>query len=230
VSLTFCSWALLDRATGAICGSPDLDVALTTTQSMIKSWIVADFLRHHDPTPAQLSLAIAAIVDSDDNATETLYLASGGDASIARLVTEGGLTETTATPGWWSMTTMSARDACRMGLAILDGHAAGPQWTPFVLTQMRSVRGSYADSDQHETSGGGRWGIIDGLPSPDGVAIKNGWTRMSDGEWDVNCLALHEKWVLAILMGYPSALPLQLAADHARTLTATLHTDGRLAG
>lgn len=228
MTLTFCSWALLDRATGVICGSPDLDVALTTTQSMIKSWIVADFLRHHDPTPAQVGQGIAAIVDSDDNATESLYLAAGGDASIARLITECELTETVPAPGWWSMTTMSARDACRMGLAILDGRAAGPQWTPFVLTQMRAVRGSFADSDQRETSGGGRWGIIDGLPEPSGIAIKNGWTRMSDGEWDVNCLALHDKWVLAILMGYPADQPLELAAEHARNLTANLHADGRL--
>ncbi|GIH10744.1 hypothetical protein Rhe02_88110 [Rhizocola hellebori] len=228
MTLTFCSWALLDRATGEISGSPDFDVALTTTQSMIKSWIVADFLRHHDPTAAELELGVAAIVDSDDNATETLYLAAGADASIARLIAACDLTETVATPGWWSMTAMSARDACRMGLALLDGRAAGPQWTPFVLEQMRSVRGSCAEHDQHETTGGGRWGIIDGLPAPAGVAIKNGWTRMSDGEWDVNCLALHEKWVLAILMGYPAGLPLQLAADHARTLTAALHAAGRL--
>lgn len=228
MTMTFCSWALLDRATGRITGSPDLGAALTTTQSMIKSWIVADFLRHHDPTPAELELGTAAIVDSDDNAAETLYLAAGGDASIARLIDTCGLTETSATPLWWSMTSMSARDACRMGLAILDGRAAGPRWTSFVLTQMRSVSGSFADADQHETTGGGRWGIIDGVPSPDRLAIKNGWTRMSDGQWDVNCLALHEKWVLAILMGYPADLPLRLAADHARTLTESLSADGLL--
>ena len=89
-------------------------------------------------------------------------------------------------------------------------------------------RQTAADADQHETAGGGRWGIIDGLPSPEGLAIKNGWTRMSDGQWDVNCLALHEKWVLAILMGYPADLPLKVAADHARALTGSLYADGLL--
>ncbi len=220
MSLTFVSWALLDRATGTITGSPDRSV--TTTQSMIKSWIVADYLRDHDPTPADLELATAAIVDSDDHATETLYQAAGGDASIARLIAMCALTETTIVPGWWSMTTISARDACKMGLALIDGRAAGPQWTPFVLARMRAVRGSAADTDQHETTGGGRWGIIDALPAEADLAIKNGWTRMSDGEWDVNCLALHDRWILAILMGYPAALPLQVAADHARALTASL--------
>ena len=38
-----------------------------------------------------------------------------------------------------SMTLMSARDTVRLGLAIADGRAAGPQWTPWLLDEMRAV-------------------------------------------------------------------------------------------
>jgi hypothetical protein len=211
----FCSYALLDRATGEITveGSDR-----STTQSMIKSWIVADFLRDRaEASEEELAQGAAAIIDSDDDATEALYQAGGGDAMIERLISIAGLTDTTIEPGWWSMTSTTASDAARMGLAIADGRAAGPKWTPWVLDRMREVRGDCTDEEH-----GGRWGVIDGLPNPNGLAIKNGWTRMSDGQWDVNCLALHQDWVLAVLMGYPGELPLQFGADIAKQVTQQL--------
>lgn len=216
----FSSWARLDRATGQIQGSGNLAEALTTTQSMIKSWVVCDYLRDHEPSEADLENATAAIIDSDDDATESLYQAGGGDVMIERMISMCGLTETHGVPGWWSMTTISARDAVRMGLAIADGRAAGPKWTDWVLERMRNVRGSAADADQQETRGGGRWGIIDALPAGEQVAIKNGWTRMGDGLWDVNCLALHKDWVMAVLVGYPAEMPLQVGADLIRDIAA----------
>ena len=66
--------------------------------------------------------------------------------------------------GWWSFTRMSPRDAVRVGDCIADGKAAGPKWTKWVLDQMSKVRGTTAAKDQGNPSGGGRWGIIDGLP------------------------------------------------------------------
>ena len=40
----FFSWALLDRKTGKISGSPNM-TATSSTESMIKAWIVSDYLR-----------------------------------------------------------------------------------------------------------------------------------------------------------------------------------------
>ena len=40
----FFSWALLDRQTGTISGSPNM-TATSSTESMIKAWIVSDYLR-----------------------------------------------------------------------------------------------------------------------------------------------------------------------------------------
>ena len=40
----FFSWALMDRETGKISGSPNM-AATNSTESMIKAWIVSDYLR-----------------------------------------------------------------------------------------------------------------------------------------------------------------------------------------
>lgn len=218
----FANWALLDRATGGITG--DNLTAVSTPQSMIKPWLVADYLRRADTdTPGLLSEASAAIRISDDDAAQTIYEVSGGDASIERLITGCGLTDTTVVPGRWSMTGMSVRDAARMGECVADGRAAG-SWTDWLLTEMRNVEGGTSAADQRARSGGGRWGIIDGLPEPmrDEVAIKNGWTRMADGHWDLNCLAVHDDWVLAVMLGYPNERGLDYGADRCRDIAAQL--------
>ena len=59
---------------------------------------------------------------------------------------------------------MTAQDAVRLGECVKNGTAAGPKWTEWVLEEMRNVWGTTAKKDQQRTRGGGRWGIIDGLP------------------------------------------------------------------
>ena len=57
-------------------------------------------------------------------------------------------------------------------------------------------------------TGGGHWGIIDGLPASlaEGTSIKNGWTMIyADGAWHVNCLAIHPDWVLSVQMRLPNS-------------------------
>jgi len=223
----FAAWALLDRQTGKISGSDNM-TATSSTESMIKVWLVSDYLRR-DPEPSaeRLAEASTAIRDSDDNAAQSLYLAGGGDEVVRRMISMCGLTDTSvARPGWWSYTQMSPRDAVRLGECVKNGTAAGPKWTAWVLKEMTLVRGTTAAEDQHETSGGGRWGIVDGLPDEivkQGVAIKNGWTAIwADGNWHVNCLAVADDWVLAVMLRYPTEHGLDYGANVCRTITEQL--------
>jgi hypothetical protein len=217
----FLTWAALDRTTGEIASAGD---QTNTTESMIKVWVVADFLRRQaeagqEPAPSDLADASAAIRDSDNDATGRLYAAGGGDRVVERMIDHCGLVDTTVAPGWWSQTRISAIDAVRLGQCVADGTAAGPEWTDWVLAQMRHVRGTTADTDQRPEDGfeGGRWGIIDGLPEQvrrDGVAIKNGWTRIhATGNWHLNCLAVTDDWVLAVLMQFPADHHLDYGAE-----------------
>jgi hypothetical protein len=233
----FFSWALLDRKTGKISGAPNLS-ASNSTESMIKVWLVSDYLRRlgdKEPSATKLKQATNAIINSDDNAAQSLFQAGGGKPVIDRLVQICGLTDTKPAipPGsntvWWSYTKISAQDAVRMGECIKNGTAAGPKWTPWVLDQMTKVRGTTAAKDQQLTTGGGRWGIIDGLPpeiaDQGPIAIKNGWTMIyADGLWHVNCLAVTDNWVLAVLLRYPQKQGLDYGANVCSSVATQLVT------
>ncbi|ROT33914.1 hypothetical protein [Micromonospora sp. HM5-17] len=232
----FVSWALLDRKTGKISGAKNM-TATNSTESMIKVWIVADYLRRlgdAEPSPTRRRQASTAIRDSNDDAAEALFNAGGRGAVIDRLIEMCGLTETRKVipPGkstvWWSYTQMSARDAVRMGECIKDGTAAGPKWTKWVLEEMTKVRGTTAAKDQQLRQGGGRWGIIDGLPKEivsQGVGIKNGWTPIwADGMWHLNCLAVADDWVLSVLTRYPVRNGLDFGARICASVASQLVT------
>lgn len=201
----YSGWALLDRATGAISGSPNAETEANTVESMIKPWIVADYLRQlteagQTPPPEVLDELTLVIVDSNDPLAESYYYQAGADDTVRRLIVMCGLSGTRIDPGLWWSTTMTPVDAVRYGECVADGRAAGPQWTPWLLDVMTQVRGS-VDQQISGTVQGGRWGIIDGLPPELAaeVSIKNGYTEYMDG-WHVNCLAIHEDFVLAVMM------------------------------
>ncbi|MET8355574.1 hypothetical protein [Micromonospora sp. NPDC005171] len=242
----FFSWALLDRKTGKISGSPNM-TATSSTESMIKAWIVSDYLRQlgdKEPSAAMKEAARFAIIDSNDGAANKVYAAAGGsyrastssipDPVIQRAIKICGLTDTkrgNVKPytGYWSFTRMSPRDAVRVGDCIADGKAAGPKWTKWVLDQMSKVRGTTATKDQRASSGGGRWGIIDGLPksitAQGPVSMKNGWTPIyGDGTWHVNCLAVTSKWSLAVMLRYPIRTGLDYGAKVCASVTTQLVT------
>ncbi|WP_433530903.1 hypothetical protein ACQPYA_01840 [Micromonospora sp. CA-263727] len=242
----FFSWALMDRESGKISGSKNL-AATSSTESMIKAWIVSDYLRQlgdEEPPATFKKAASLAIRDSDDDATNVIYRIAGGSyvvppggqpgPVIKRAISICDLTDTkrgdvSGYEGYWSFTRMSPRDAVRLGDCIADGRAAGPKWTKWVLSEMAKVRGSTAAKDQKARSGGGKWGIIDGLPtsiiSQGPVSIKNGWTPLSyDGNWHVNCLAVTEKWSLAVMMRYPYSSGLDYGADVCASVAAQLVT------
>jgi hypothetical protein len=198
------SWALLDRTTGARFQSTNA-AKTGYTESMIKAWIAADYLRltqqsKRQPSSSKLALISTMIRDSSDSAAQTLWRSSGGDSSITRMISMCKLADTTVYHNWWSKTMMSARDAVRLGECIANGVAAGPTWTDWLLAQMRQIRGT------------GDFGIADALPVREAsqVAYKNGWTaHSSDGLWRVNCLAIHPKWILAVMVRYPARLGLK---------------------
>lgn len=194
----FWSWALLDRRTNAIVGSTTIGTTQFTA-SMIKAWLAADYLRlaaarGQRPATAALNQLSIMIRDSDNAAASATYITVGQSASIRRLISICGLTDSRAGADW-AHALVSARDAVRMGQCIADGRAAGSTWTTWVLTEMRNVRGD------------GRFGIIDALPTSEAsqTSIKNGWVTLDDDKWHINCLAIGPDWVLAVETVYPIA-------------------------
>ncbi|MDG4803481.1 hypothetical protein [Micromonospora sp. WMMD980] len=240
----FFSWALMDRKTGAVTGAKNMSQT-SSTESMLKTWIVSDYLRQlgdKEPTADLKKAASVAIRDSDDDGANRVYRAAGGSYKpqpgnklnpvLQRAVKICGLTDTKAGTvpaylGWWSFTQMSPRDAVRLGDCIADGRAAGPKWTKWVLDEMAHVRGSV--KSQQAKSGGGKWGIVDGLPasikSQGPVSIKNGWTQLVyDGNWHVNCLAVTDKWSLAVMMRYPGGAGLSYGSKVCASVATQLVT------
>lgn len=213
------AWSLTNLA--GTYGSPQADTFTSSTESMIKPWLAADYLRRTPQPPAyRLAELSRMIIDSDDGAAQDIYTIDGADASVARMIAICGLRHTTATHAWWSYTMMSAADATTLGVCLADGRAAGPH-TPWLLAAMRAVTGDV--TDQQATTGGGRWGIIDGLPPQlaSVTAIKNGWTRHLDG-WHVNCLAVGPGFSLAIMMRYPPGYTLDYGATACAAITRQL--------
>jgi hypothetical protein len=198
----FWSWSLLDRRTGAITGSPNLN-ARSDTASMIKTWIAADYLRRAAEKGQKVPAAVLGeltlmIRDSDNESASEYHRINGGSASINRMIKICGLTESRPVEaGSWSTTEVSARDGARLGLCISDGRAAGAQWTKWVLDEMRRVRGV------------GRFGIISAF-APDvapNIAIKNGWIyRNADDTYHIACLAVTDEWSLTVLIRYRNSL------------------------
>lgn len=207
----FTAWAIMDLRSGAITGSPNLGQT-STTASMIKAWLVADYLRQtSDPPPRRLEDLSVIIRDSRNALAQELFEELGEEESIHRLIDICQLTDSSAVPGYWSNTRLSPRDTVRMGACLADGRAAGPQWTSWLLDEMRQVRGL------------GDFGIRHAFPEElrVGIAIKNGWVvRDESGEYHVNCLAVGDTWSMGVMTRYPAQLGYQHGAEICRSLAA----------
>jgi hypothetical protein len=218
----FWSWSLIDRRTGAVAGSPN-QTARSDTASMIKVWIASDFLRRSTEKNQRVAAnhfqALSTMIrDSNNAVASTYHRTNGGSASITRMIKICGLTESRPVDaGSWSTTEVSARDGARLAVCVADGRAAGPQWSRWVLGEMRQVRG------------GGRFGIITAF-APDvapGVAMKNGWIdRDDDDKWHVACLAVTDEWALTVLVRYPVSLGLRYGANVCRQVAVQLGSTG----
>lgn len=214
------SWALLDRATGTV--RTGGDPGRGDTESMVKVAIAADTIRRalndgHPPSHSTLAAITAMIEDSDDRAAEAAYRAGGRTALLSRVLATCHLTDTTVTPGWWARTHMDPADAARLGDCLASGQLLPPAWTAWLLDQMRNVRA-------------GRFGIIDARPTDatgQPLAIKNGW-QLDGGAWHVACLAIADRWVLAVMATYPPGWGLHAGADACKQVAATVApTPGR---
>jgi hypothetical protein len=202
------SWSLIDRRTGKVYGSSNM-TQTNTTASLIKAWIAADYLRRaaekgQPPSDARMQQLTIMIRDSDNAAAQALWEASGGSASIGRLIKTCKLTDSSGYKNLWSNTRLSARDTARLGACIADGRAAGKTWTKWLLNEMRAVRGV------------GDFGIRKAFPASTqkNIAIKNGWvTRDALGEWHVNCLAIGDGWTMGVMTRYPSSLDYTYGAE-----------------
>src|ERR1700754_15536 len=79
----FYSWALMDLESGRISGSKNSAPQTSSTESMIKTWIVSDYLRQLDASGKPLTkdtqtLVQRAIRNSDDDAAGALNKLGGG--------------------------------------------------------------------------------------------------------------------------------------------------------
>ncbi|MFI6129582.1 hypothetical protein [Micromonospora sp. NPDC051141] len=193
------AWSVLDKRTGQIIGSKNMGET-STTASLIKSWVVADYLRRSaeagkTPSDAKLDDATRIIRDSDNTRAQQFYESVGSAASIKRLISICKLTDSkVAADGGWSRTLLSPRDTARLGLCIDDGRAAGPKWTKWLLNEMRLVRGA------------GDFGIRKAFPAAEQkkIAIKNGWIdREKEQEYHVNCLAIGDTWTMGVMVKSP---------------------------
>jgi hypothetical protein len=192
------AWALMDEHAGKIYGSTNMG-STSTTASLIKAWIGADFLRRSTergvaPNETRMTQLRKMIRDSDNEAASSLWSAVGEQDSIGRLISICRLTDSAASPDGWSRTRLSPRDITRLGACIDDGRAAGPRWTGWLLDEMRAVRG---DGDA---------GIRKAFPASvqKTIAIKNGWIdRAKEQEYHINCLAVGDGWTMGVMVRYP---------------------------
>jgi hypothetical protein len=218
----FAGWAVLDLRAGTVSGSPDL-TETSTTASMIKVWIAADYLRlaaasGHQPSSDRLDQLTLMVRDSDNEIADELFDELGEHESIQRLIAVCGLPDARAVLNQWSGSQLSPRDITILGRCIGDGRAAGPRWTPWLLDEMRAVRGM------------GDFGIRDALPADQRhtVAIKNGWVvRDSQDAWHVSCLAIGDGWTMGVMTRYPVELGREHGAEVCRSLAAA-HLPTRL--
>ncbi|MGW4501225.1 hypothetical protein ACWENR_21755 [Micromonospora sp. NPDC004336] len=215
------SWSVLDRRSGEIIGSDNMDET-STTASLIKAWIVADYLRRADekgqtPSDAKLADATLIIRDSDNTRAQQFYNANGGSASIKRLISRCELTDSSvASDGGWSRTKLSPRDTARMGACIADGRAAGPKWTKWLIGEMRLVRGA------------GDFGIRKAFPAAERktIAIKNGWIdRTREQEMHINCLAIGDTWTMGVMVRYPIGKGYEYGMKNCQKITEALLRD-----
>ncbi|TDC83353.1 hypothetical protein E1193_08940 [Micromonospora sp. KC606] len=209
------AWSVLDARTGKFIGSENM-AETSTTASLIKSWIVADYLRttaEDGKTPSDAKLADATLIirDSDNTRTEQFYNSVGRSASIKRMISICETTDSSPSADkGWSRTNLSPRDTARLGACIKDGRAAGPKWTKWLLNEMRLVRGT------------GDFGIRKAFPAAERrtIAIKNGWVdRTREQEIHVNCLAIADDWTMGVMVRYPIGLGYEYGMKNCQKIT-----------
>lgn len=181
------SWAVLDRASGVFAGSNNWRQP-TYLMSMIKPWIAADWLNQHPkPSSSVLKELSKMIIDSDDQIARKYF---NEQESWDRFTKLCGISDLVARSWSWSLTEMSARDAVLYADCIYSGKATSKKWTDWIVDKMKNVRGD------------GDFGVRELFQKRTDVATKNGW-YFWEGRWYVNCMAVTDKWAMAVLQQWP---------------------------
>lgn len=194
------SWALMDTRTGELYGSKNMHETQRTA-SMVKAWIGADYLRRQaeagsTPTDYWMDQVAAMVQKSDNNAANNVWGQVGRGESTERMISMCNLKDSKSADNW-SDTRLSAYDTAKLAECIGSGKGAGPKWTSWLLTKMRTIIL-------------GDFGIRRAFP-PDvakTIAIKNGWIdrqSQSPQVYTVNCLAIGDHWTMGVMTNSPLA-------------------------
>lgn len=143
---TWASWALFDQLTGRWYYDPRV-AQVNNTESMIKVWVAADLLRAVQQqgrttlSAYEHSLISRMIRNSDDQATETVYRARGGNAVIQRMISICKLTDTyIGKTNRWSWTKMSSGTRSSWGCASCRAATCGRRWATTSSTRCARCR------------------------------------------------------------------------------------------
>ena len=172
---------ILDRETNQLISNGN-----TTTiaiASVAKLFIADDLLLQEAKGQTELSAADRKALDvmlrsSDDNAAETFWNRSGGNAIITRVSARYGL-KSTAPPSngrWWN-TISTAADLVRYYDMLLDGSGGlPPERASIILSNLAQSTPMGIDGYPQ------RFGIPDGI-SGEPVAVKQGWMCCVGADW-----------------------------------------------
>lgn len=194
------SWAIMDTRTGELYGSKNMHETQRTA-SMIKAWIGADYLRTQaeagkTPTDYWMGQVAAMVQKSDNIAANNVWGQVGRGQSTERMISMCDLKDSKSADNW-SDTRLSAYDTAKLAECIGSGKGAGPKWTTWLLTKMRTIIL-------------GDFGIRKAFPSAVAktIAIKNGWVdrqSQSPQVYTVNCLAIGDNWTMGVMTNSPLA-------------------------
>ena len=196
-------------------GSANSDTDRTNSESSIKAWIAADYLRvaqaeGRDITSSERADIAAMVRSSDNAAAQRLYQAMGGDAILRHL--RLGL----------------RRDRRDLDAGVLVAHPDHRRRRHPDLRLRPAQRDGLPGWERSPDRPAQRrpedaFGITAALPPTTTVSMKNGWMpHATTGQWNVNCVAAWDDYVLAVLTRYPVGRSLAYGADVCRDVTATL--------
>jgi hypothetical protein len=220
-------WAIVDLATGYASGSGSLadpQVAIDAA-SMGKVLIaVAAVQQGLTASPVQAAELALMIEQSDNTATDDLYAAVGGAATIQALMDGTGMTASGAGRNWGAMS-ITASDMAHFLAQLGSGELLGLA-TDEVLEPMRAVV-----ADQ-------RWGISEAATAVPTAAVKNGWYPDTDGRWRLHCSAIvgsteptgvDQGVAIVVMTHYSQELGMGYGEETCRLVAAALLPDALLA-
>lgn len=176
------SIALLDRRDHRYLGSADTDFVETASVAKL---FIADELAYRESTETfaldedERELVGRMLEHSDDDAANVLWTEYGGSEIVDDVAARYGLTATSAPydGNWWNTLTTAA-DLVDYYAGLLDGRGGLDAAHRRELTEhLRSASATSADGyDQ-------RFGLPDGLPGQQALAVKQGWMCCTAGRW-----------------------------------------------